>query len=296
MLAALRARYRHIPLRVVLDAGAANNHRELLQVVDQNPNQVVLARTPRRTAYLKHWKALPEELFTAYEEPGRYKGARPKRIHVAETTIALRADRRSAARQVRTIVAREEGRRGKDRWHALFVFRDNATPALTLIEEFRTRQHHEQTYRVLLHDAFVDAAPSGYSKQSTNPDRPGFRKNALMLYSWLAGLAVNALSHFTASLPERFHRAQPRTLRLWWFHFPAQTCPTRPSLSSCTPSGSAIGGSSRSSTSTPKSSACPGWATASCSTPWRLLLPSERNPHSIPPRPCSAFGAVISIR
>jgi hypothetical protein len=222
MLAALRARYRHTPLRVVLDAGAAHNHRELLQVVDQNPNQVVLARTPRRTAYLKHWQALPEQLFTSYQEPGRYKGARPKRIHVAETTTALRADRHSAVREVRTIVAREEGRRGKDRWHALFVFRDNATPALTLIQEFRARQHHEQTYRVLLHDTFVDAAPSGYSKQSSNPDKPGFRNNALMLYSWLAGLAVNALSHFSASLPERFHRAHPRTLRRWWLHFPAE--------------------------------------------------------------------------
>jgi hypothetical protein len=222
MLAALRARYRRTALRVVLDAGAAQSHRELLQVVDQNPNQVVLARTPRRTAYLKHWKALPEELFTSYEEPGRYKGAPAKRIHVAETSTALRADKHSRARQVRTLVAREEGRSGKDRWHALFVFRDNATPALSLIQEFRARQHHEQTYRVLLHDAFVDAAPSGYSKHSSNPDRPGFRKSALMLYSWLAGLAVNALCHFTASLPERFHRAHPRTLRRWWLHFPAE--------------------------------------------------------------------------
>lgn len=222
MLAALRARYPRTALRVVLDAGAAQSHRELLQVVDQNPNQVVLVRTPRRPSYLKHWKALPEKLFTPYEEPGRYKGARAKRIHVAETTTALRADKRSPLRQVRTIVAREEARSGKDRWHALFVFRDNATPPLTLIQEFRTRQHHEQTYRVLLHDAFVDAAPSGYSKHSSNPDRPGFRKNALLLYSWLAGLAVNALGHFTTLLPEQFHRAHPRTLRRWWLHFPAE--------------------------------------------------------------------------
>jgi hypothetical protein len=221
MLRALRARCRRNSLRVVLDAGAAHNHRELLAVADQNPDQVLLVRTPRRPAYLKSWKALPEELFTSYEEPGRYKGAPPKRIHVAETTTPLRADKHSPVRHVRTIVAREEGRRGKDRWHALYVFRDNATPALTLIQEFRARQHHEQTYRILLHDAFVDAAPSGYSKRSPNPDRPGFRQNALTLYSWLAGLAVNALSQFTALLPENFKWAHPRTLRRWWFHFPA---------------------------------------------------------------------------
>ena len=99
------------------------------------------------------------------------------------------------------LIAREEKRRGKPRWHALFVFRDNATSALSLIQEFRARQHHEQTYRVLLHDAFVDTVPSGYFKKSPNPDRPGFRKGASTLYSWLAGLAVNALRSFSSALP-----------------------------------------------------------------------------------------------
>jgi hypothetical protein len=122
---------------------------------------------------------------------------------------------------VRTIVAREEKRRGNDRWHALFVFRDNATDALAIIKEFRARQHHEQTYRVLLHDAFVDTVPSGYNKKSPNPDRPGFRKNAITLYAWVTGLAVNVLTSLTASLPKRFKFAHPRTLRRWWLNFPA---------------------------------------------------------------------------
>ena len=221
LLRALRSRHRAGTFRVVLDAGAAQNHRELLALVDGNPAQVVLVRVPRRPSYMKRWKALPAELFTPYEEPGRYKGAPAKRIHVAETTTPIRSAQQRCIRQVRTLIAREEGRRGKDRWHALFVFRDNATDALALLQEFRARQHHEQAYRVLLHDAFVDAAPCGYSKKSPNPDRPGFRKNALTLYAWLAGLAVNALAAFTDSLPERFKWAHPRTLRRWWLHFPA---------------------------------------------------------------------------
>lgn len=221
MLGALRACCRDGLLRAVLDAGAAQSHRELLEVADHNHNQVLLVRVPRRKAYLDCWKALPEERFTAYDEPGRYKGAPAKRIHVAETTTAIRAAKGEPVRQVRTLVVREQKRRGKDRWHALFVFRDNATEALTLIKEYRARQHHEQAYRILLHDAFVDTVPSGYSKQSSNPDRPGFRKNAVTLYAWLAGLAVNALTDFSASLPVRFKWAHPRTLRRWWFNFPA---------------------------------------------------------------------------
>lgn len=66
-LGALRARCHNSPLRAVLGAGAAQNHRELLEVADHNPNQVLLVRAPRRKAYLDRWKALPEELFTAYE-------------------------------------------------------------------------------------------------------------------------------------------------------------------------------------------------------------------------------------
>jgi hypothetical protein len=219
LLGELRARSPNSLVRVVLDAGAAHNNRELFELADKHPHQVLLVRTPRRTSYRKQWQALPEELFTSYEEPGRYKGARPKLIHVAETSTALRAGK--AMRNVRTIVVREEGRRGKDRWHALFVFRDNATDPLSLIKEFRARQHHEQTYRILLHDAFVDTVPSGYNKQSSNPDRPSFRKNAITLYAWLAGLAVNALRSFTDVLPPQFKFAHPRTLRRWWLSFPA---------------------------------------------------------------------------
>jgi hypothetical protein len=221
MLAALRKRNPSDRLRVVLDAGAAQNHREMLKLADENHNQVLLVRTPRRTAYLNRWKALPEARFTHYDEPGRYTGATAKRIHVAETTTAVRADKHSPARQVRTIVAREKKRRGNDRWHALFVFRDNVTDPLTLIKEFRARQHHEQTYRVLLHDAFVDTVPSGYNKKSTNPDRPGFRKNAITLYAWVTGLAVNVLTSFTTTLPKRFKFAHPRTVRRWWLNFAA---------------------------------------------------------------------------
>jgi hypothetical protein len=221
ILGQLRARFPMSLVRVVLDAGAAHNHRELLELADKHPHQVLLVRTPRRSSYLKKWQALPDTLFTSYEEPGRYKGARPKRIHVAETTTVMRVGKNSPIRQVRTIVAREEGRRGKDRWHALYIFRDNSTPPLSVIQEFRARQHHEQAYRVLLHDAFVDTVPSGYNKKSPNPDRPGFRKNAITLYAWLAGLAVNALRSFTDSLPAQFKLAHPRTLRRWWLNFPA---------------------------------------------------------------------------
>ncbi len=208
-------------LRVVLDAGAAQNHRELLQLVDENDRHVLLVRAPRRKAYLDKWKALPLERFTTFEEPGHYKKAPPKRIGILETITRIRADKHSSFRDVRTLVVREEKRRGAHRWHALFVFGDDKTDALTLVQEFRARQHHEQTYRVMLHDGFVDTVPSGYNKKSRNPDRPGFRKNAITLYAWVVGLAVNSLKSLTGELPKRLRLAHPRTLRRWFLNMRA---------------------------------------------------------------------------
>jgi hypothetical protein len=217
MLATMRRRLRGGQLRIVLDAGAAHSHRDLLELADENHRHVLLVRVPRRKAYLDRWKTIPREQFAPFEEEGRYKGAAPKRISVIETVTRMRSDKHSPAREVRTIVVREEKRRiGKERWHALFVFGDNKTNAYALVQEFRARQHHEQTYRVLLHDSFVDTVPSGYNKKSPNPDRPGFRKNAITLYAWVTGLAVNTLRSLTNELPKRFHLAHPRTLRRWF--------------------------------------------------------------------------------
>jgi hypothetical protein len=218
MLSALRRRLRRTTLRVVLDAGAAQNHADLLGLVDANRRHVFLVRAPRRVAYRKRWAALPKRVFKRREEPGRYKRAAPKVIHVGETTTVLRPGRHGPAREVRTVVVREEGRRGKDRWHAIFVFNDEETKPYALVEEFRTRQRHEQAYRIMLHDAFVDTVPSGYNKKSRNPDRPGFRKNAVTLYAWVTGLATSFIEMFTSTLPGRSCHAHLRTVRRWWLN------------------------------------------------------------------------------
>ena len=58
---------------------------------------------------------------------------------------------------------------------------------------------------------YVDTAPSGYNKQSKDPARPSFLRNALTLYGWVTGLATNLLQDWSLSLPASFHRAHPRT-------------------------------------------------------------------------------------
>ena len=221
LLPTLRRKARGAPIRMVLDAGAAHKHDELLKVA-LHENQVTLVRTPRRKAYREQWKQLPSDAWTELHEPGPYKNAPPKRIEIAETTTTIKSKKDSTCHDVRTIVVRESTKRGKLRWHALWIFGDDETSPYDLVREFRTRQRHEQAYRVMLHDIHVDTAPSGYNKQSSDPGRPGFKQNALTLFGWIAALATNALLEFTESLPRRFYRAHPRTLRRWFFCTPAE--------------------------------------------------------------------------
>ena len=219
----LRPRVRGATVYLLLDAGAAQNTDSLLRLVEV-PDQITIVRTPRRPAYRRQWEKLPASAWQRLEEPGPYSAAPPKVIHVAQTVTQLRDTRQRPGRSypVRTIIVREAARRGKERWHALWVFGDDTTPPYKLVERYRQRQHHEQRYRILLHDAFVDTAPSGYNKRSRNPTKPGFLQNALPLYAWLCGLATDALERLGRRLGNRFLHAHPRTLRRYWLCIPAE--------------------------------------------------------------------------
>jgi hypothetical protein len=205
----LRRRVHLRQLRVIADADASTTNAGL-RSLDRFRNTVFLIRAPRRTGYVNTWKRLPRTRFTPYEEPGRYRGAKSKEIEIAETTTTITG----IARPIRTIVVRERAMKGKDRWHALFIFHDDTTPALDLLHEYRTRQHHEQGHRIGVHDLWIDTSPSGYPKCG-RPDRPGFRQGPFTLCAWIAALAWDALRALGHALPARFHLAHPRTLRRW---------------------------------------------------------------------------------
>jgi hypothetical protein len=211
-------------LRIILDAGAAQSHAALAQL-DRQRKTVFLVRAPRRPAYVRRWKRLPASSFRRLEEPGRYKQAPPKVIHITELTTVVTG----IARPVRTVVVRENAARGKDRWHALFILHDANTDALALLHEFRTRQHHEQGYRIGVHDLALDTVPSGYPKDG-RPDRPGFRRGPITLCAWITALAWDAVRTFGLSLPKAFHLAHPRTLRRWIFERSAELLMTRTHL------------------------------------------------------------------
>ena len=209
-------------LHALFDAGAGKSDadvRALLALVSQNPNLTVTLRACRYPHRVRLWQQLPPGLFVAYEEPGSYVGAPPKEIRLAETRTTLKGE--SADEAVRTIVCREvvPGPK-KDRWHPLYTSSAAAPP--DVLADFRQRQHHEQAYRIGVHDEFLNAVPCGYDKDSPDPRRPRFQRGPLQMIGWLLALVYNAIGDLGVQLPDRYHRAHVDTLRRTFFNRPGQ--------------------------------------------------------------------------
>lgn len=223
LLDKLRPKVRGAGLRVVLDAGAAKNPNDLLTLCDR-PGQVTWVRTPRRPSYLRVWRRFPKACWQRLEEARPYVGAAPQVMLLTETTTELTDTSQGSARSrlVRTIGVREATRSGKNRWHALWVFGDDTTTPYALVKQDRQRQHHEPRYRILRHDALVDAAPAGDDQHSPDPNKPRFRPAALSLYAWTVALATDALERLGTRLGDRFVHSHPRTLRRYLLCLPGE--------------------------------------------------------------------------
>lgn len=210
-------------LHALFDAAAGKSDadvRALWDLVEDEPTLRVTLRACRYPTRVAQWQRLPSGLFVAYEEPGPYVGAPAKEIRLAETRTTLRDETDEEA--VRTIICRElvPGPK-KDRWHPLHTT-DEAAEPLEILQAFRQRQHHEQGYRVGVHDLFLDAVPCGYDKESPDPTRPRWHRGPLQMMGWLAALLYNAMADLALSLPERWWHAQVGTLRRLLLNRPGQ--------------------------------------------------------------------------
>jgi hypothetical protein len=205
-------------LHAIFDAGAGKSDADVRALLDQaeaTPNLEVTLRACRYPGRVKGWKALPAEAFTIYEEPGVCKGAPPKEIRIAETGTVLKDESEDQA--VRTVVCRQVIRGPKkDRWHPLYT--STETEAGEVVDEFRLRQHHEQGYRVEVHDEFINAITCGYDKQSPDRLRPRFCRGPLQMMGWLAALVYNACAAFAEELSPAYTGKFISTLRRIFFN------------------------------------------------------------------------------
>jgi hypothetical protein len=205
-------------LHALFDAGAGKSDarvRALWDLADTTDNLEITLRACRYPHRLRQWKQLPSGLFVSVEEPGVCQAAPPKEIRLAETQTILKGE--TAEQAIRTIVCREV-RPGpkKDRWHPLYTT-TQAGPE-EVLSDFRQRQHHEQGFRVEVHDEFVNAVPCGYDKDSPDRKRPRFHRGPLQMIGWLVALVYNAVADFADHLPGDFAGMHVSTLRRKFFN------------------------------------------------------------------------------
>jgi hypothetical protein len=209
-------------LHALFDGGAGKSDadvRTLFDLAQQTPSLDVTLRACRYPGRMQLWKALPAEEFTSYEEPGVCVGAPPKEIRLAETRTTLKGEK--AEQAVRTIVCREVVPGPKnDRWHPLYT--TSSDVPWDVLERFRSRQHHEQAYRIGVHDESLNAVPCAYDKDSPDRRRPRFHRGPLQMIGWLVALVYNAVADFASRLPERYHGAHVDTLRRTFFNRPGR--------------------------------------------------------------------------
>ena len=208
-------------LQALFDAAAGQSDaggRALWDLVDEcDPRLDVTLRACRSPHRVALWKALPAEQFEVYTEPGPYVGAPEKEIRLAETTTVLKGE--SPAQAVRTVICRAVGPGPKkDRWHPLFT--TSVAEPLDVRTAFRGRQHHEQAYRVGVHDERLDAVPCGYDKASPNPLRPRWQRGGRQLIGWLVALVYNAVAKVGVELAGDFNDSHVRTRRRRFFNRP----------------------------------------------------------------------------
>ena len=194
-------------LHALFDAGAGKSDagvRALLNLAEEHPERLdVTLRACRYPHRMKLWKALPAEQFASHLEPGRYVGAAEKEIRLAETLTVLKGER--AEQAVRTVICREmvPGPR-KDRWHPLYT--TSKEEPMEVLTDFRQRQHHEQAYRVGVHDEMLDGVPCGYDKESPDPNRPRWQRGGMQMIGWLAALGLQRSGEHGGGVGERLQR------------------------------------------------------------------------------------------
>jgi hypothetical protein len=99
-----------------------------------------------------------------------------------------------------------------------------------VLQQFRTRQRHEQSYRVGVYDESLDAVPCGYDKQSPDRQRPRFQRGPLQMIGWLVALVFNGVADLAEGLAGDFAGCHVRTLRRMFFSRPGQLYVTPESL------------------------------------------------------------------
>ena len=190
-------------LRLLFDRGGYKG--SLFAFLMDEDDVIFVTPAVRYASNVAQWEAIPNEEFIDYLPKGMEQFPQEKRpiLKLADTTTIVT----DCKKPIRSIVLRNETEGTKAKWWVLFT-NDKDSSAETILEEYPSRQSHENAYRTLKHGHHGDALPKAYRLERIENKRGEKRqtvsthveKKDLWFLAWLKGLAINLLQDFGAAL------------------------------------------------------------------------------------------------
>jgi len=190
-------------LRLLFDRGGYKG--SLFNSLMEDEDVIFITPAIRYASNVAQWEAIPDEEFIDYIPKEMEQLPQEKRqiLKLADTTTIVT----DCEEPIRSIVLRNLTLGAKEKWWVLFT-NDTDSSAETILEEYPSRQPHENAYRTLKHGHHGDALPKAYrlervenqqgEKRQTVETR--IEKKDLWFVAWLKGLAINLVQDFGSAL------------------------------------------------------------------------------------------------
>jgi len=114
---------------------------------------------------------------------------------------------------IRSVVLKDlDAKDEKKKWHVLFT-KDNYTHPLCIMNQYSVHWRHENGYKVLKGDLFVDNMPKGYVIEKSNGVKTAVnRPERTLLLGWLKGLTFNLIKDFAELLGDKYRKCTAGTI------------------------------------------------------------------------------------
>jgi hypothetical protein len=200
-------------LRFLFDRGGYKG--SLFASLMENDDVIFVTPAIRYASNVAQWEAIPDGEFVDYVPKGKLSQGKRPVLKLADTTTIVK----DCEKPIRSIVLRDDTPGAKQKWWVLFTS-DTDSNAEAILEEYPSRQSHENAYRTLKHGHHGDALPKAYGLERVENQQGEKRqtvsthieKKALWFVAWLKGLAMDLIQDFGDALGGRFSKMTSPTL------------------------------------------------------------------------------------
>jgi len=114
---------------------------------------------------------------------------------------------------IRSIVLKDKKAKDEKKKYRVIFTDDNKTHPVCLINQYSVHWRHENGYKVLKNDLYIDNMPKGYViKKNTGNKTVVNRPERTLLLGWLKGLTFNLIKDFSNNLGDKYKNSTAGTI------------------------------------------------------------------------------------